>query len=47
LADYYDQPHLIRVFKRFSGFTPTEYLHVVQSYGAEYATFVPLEEVDR
>jgi AraC-like DNA-binding protein len=47
LADYYDQPHLIRAFKRFSGFTPTEYLHVVQSYGAEYATFVPLEEVDR
>ncbi|SEJ23098.1 AraC-type DNA-binding protein [Arthrobacter sp. yr096] len=46
LADYYDQPHLIRAFKRFSGFTPTEYLQVVQSYGAEYATFVPLEEVD-
>ena len=45
LADYYDQPHLIRAFKRFSGFTPTEYLEVVQSYGAEYATFVPLEEV--
>ncbi len=47
LADYYDQPHLIRAFKRFSGFTPTEYLEVVQSYGAEYATFVPLEEVAR
>lgn len=45
LADYYDQPHLIRSFKRFSGFTPTEYLQVVQSYGAEYATFVPLEEI--
>jgi AraC-like DNA-binding protein len=45
LANYYDQPHLIRSFKRFSGFTPTEYLQVVQSYGAEYATFVPLEEV--
>ncbi|MGO4147447.1 DUF6597 domain-containing transcriptional factor [Paenarthrobacter sp. YAF11_1] len=45
LADYYDQPHLIRSFRRFSGFTPTEYLQVVQSYGAEYATFVPLEEV--
>ncbi|AFR27051.1 MULTISPECIES: helix-turn-helix domain-containing protein [Micrococcaceae] len=45
LADYYDQPHLIRSFRRFSGFTPTEYLQVVQSYGAEYATFVPLEQV--
>ncbi|MFJ6537497.1 DUF6597 domain-containing transcriptional factor [Paenarthrobacter sp. NPDC091711] len=45
LADYYDQPHLIRSFKRFSGFTPTEYMRVVQSYGAEYATFVPVDEV--
>lgn len=45
LADYYDQPHLIRAFRRFSGFTPSEYLQVVQNYGAEYATFVPLEEV--
>lgn len=47
LADYYDQPHLIRAFRRFSGFTPTEYLQVVQSYGAEYGIFVPLEEVTR
>ncbi|MFE4195835.1 DUF6597 domain-containing transcriptional factor [Paenarthrobacter sp. NPDC056912] len=47
LADYYDQPHLIRAFRRFSGFTPTEYLHVVQSYGAEYAIFVPVEDVTR
>ncbi|MET3903910.1 helix-turn-helix domain-containing protein [Paenarthrobacter sp. 4246] len=45
LADYYDQPHLIRSFRRFSGFTPTEYLQVVQNYGAEYATFVPLKDV--
>ncbi|MGR0161507.1 DUF6597 domain-containing transcriptional factor [Paenarthrobacter nitroguajacolicus] len=45
LADYYDQPHLIRAFKRFSGFTPTEYLQVVRNYGAEYATFVPLDDV--
>nr|WP_306423158.1 AraC family transcriptional regulator [Paenarthrobacter aurescens] len=45
LADYYDQPHLIRSFRRFSGFTPSEYLRVVQNYGAEYATFVPLEDI--
>ncbi|WP_426005132.1 DUF6597 domain-containing transcriptional factor [Paenarthrobacter sp. NyZ202] len=45
LADYYDQPHLIRTFRRFSGFTPTEYLRVVQGYGPEYATFVPMESV--
>ena len=45
LADYYDQPHLIRAFRRFSGFTPTEYLRVIQTHGPEYATFVPVEEL--
>lgn len=45
LADYYDQPHLIRAFRRFSGFTPTEYLRVIRTHGPEYATFVPVEEL--
>lgn len=45
LADYYDQPHLVRTFRRFAGFTPSEYLTIVRQYGAEYATFVPVEDV--
>lgn len=43
LADYYDQPHLIRTFRRFSGFTPSEYLRLIRQHGAQYATFVPLD----
>jgi AraC-like DNA-binding protein len=45
LADYYDQPHLIRTFRRFSGFTPAEYLRLIRQHGPEYATFVPLRSV--
>ncbi|WP_235564623.1 helix-turn-helix domain-containing protein [Arthrobacter sp. Soil762] len=43
LADYYDQPHLIRTFRRLSGFTPSEYLRLIRQHGPEYAAFVPLE----
>ncbi|WP_246848683.1 AraC family transcriptional regulator [Pseudarthrobacter sp. NIBRBAC000502772] len=43
LADYYDQPHLIRTFRRFSGFMPSEYLRLIRQHGPDYATFVPLE----
>lgn len=45
LADYYDQPHLIRTFRRFSGFTPSEYLRLIREHGPEYATFVPLDSL--
>jgi AraC-like DNA-binding protein len=45
LADYYDQPHLVRSFRRFAGFTPSEYLRIVREHGAGYATFVPVEEL--
>ena len=45
LADYYDQPHLVRSFRRYAGFTPSEYLRIVREHGAGYATFVPVEEL--
>jgi AraC-like DNA-binding protein len=31
-CDYYDQPHLIKEFKTFSGYTPVEYLSVYAPY---------------
>jgi AraC-like DNA-binding protein len=36
---YYDQPHFIREFKEFSGFTPTEYFKL----RGPYLQHVPLE----
>jgi AraC-like DNA-binding protein len=36
---YYDQPHFIREFKEFSGFTPTEYFRL----RGPYLNHVPLE----
>lgn len=44
-AGYYDQPHVVRAFRRFSGWTPTEYLRRVTEFGPEAAGFVPLDEV--
>ncbi len=34
---YYDQPHLVREFKSFSGYTPTEYLTICAPY-SDYFT---------
>lgn len=45
LGGYYDQAHVIRAFRRFSGWTPTEYRRRVIEYGPAAATFVPLEEI--
>lgn len=35
---FYDQAHLINEFKRFSGFTPTDYL----AHRGEYPNFIPI-----
>jgi AraC-like DNA-binding protein len=45
-SGYYDQPHFIRVFRAFTGLSPTRYLDIVAKYGPEYAAFVPLEELE-
>lgn len=44
-AGYYDQPHVIREFRAFSGWTPAEYYRLVGQHGADAAHFVPLEHV--
>jgi AraC-like DNA-binding protein len=40
-AGYYDQSHVIRDFKRFTGFTPGEYHRRVRAAGADAVRFVP------
>ena len=45
-SGYYDQPHFIKVFRAFTGLSPTRYLDIVARYGPEYAAFVPLDELD-
>lgn len=42
---FYDQPHVIRAFRRFSGWTPAEYYRRVVEFGPDAASFVPLDEV--
>ena len=44
-SPYYDQPHVIRAFHRFSGYTPARYLARVAEFGPDAASFVPLDEV--
>ncbi|WP_435747482.1 DUF6597 domain-containing transcriptional factor [Microbacterium sp. PMB16] len=44
-SDYYDQPHVIRAFRRFCGWTPTEYHRRIAEFGPDAAHFVPLDEV--
>ena len=45
LGGYYDQAHVVRAFRRFSGWTPTEYRRRVAEFGPSAATFVPLDEL--
>ena len=44
-SGFYDQPHVIRAFRRFTGWTPAEYYRRVVEFGPEAASFVPLEEL--
>ena len=44
-SGYYDQPHVIRAFRRFSGWTPAEYHRLVAEHGPDAAHFVPLEQL--
>lgn len=44
-SGYYDQPHVIREFRRFSGWTPVEYIRLVAEHGPDAARFVPLDHV--
>ncbi|GHF05197.1 helix-turn-helix domain-containing protein [Pseudolysinimonas yzui] len=41
---YHDQPHFIRCFKRYTGYTPSRYLAGVREYGAEFPSFQPMDE---
>lgn len=44
-AGYFDQPHVIREFRRFSGWTPTQYYALVARHGPDAAHFVPLDDL--
>ena len=44
-SGFYDQPHVIRAFRRFTGWTPADYHRRVIEFGPEAATFVPLDEL--
>jgi transcriptional regulator GlxA family with amidase domain len=45
LGGYYDQAHVVRAFRRFSGWTPSEYRRRVAEFGPAAASFVPLDDV--
>ena len=40
---YYDQSHVIRTFKSFTGFTPQDYYRIARTHGRESARFVPVD----
>lgn len=41
---YYDQPHFVRAFRRFTGFTPSGYLEALREFGPGARWFVPMEQ---
>ena len=40
---YYDQSHVIRTFRSFTGFTPQDYYRIARTHGRESARFVPVD----
>jgi AraC-like DNA-binding protein len=44
-TDYYDQAHFVNAFRRFTGFTPTQYLDARRRFGHDYPSFVPLDDL--
>ena len=44
-SGFYDQPQVIRAFRRFSGWTPAEHHRRIADFGPAEAYFVPLEAV--
>lgn len=40
---YYDQSHVIRTFKAFTGFTPQDYYRIARTHGRDSARFVPVD----
>ncbi|WP_201381325.1 helix-turn-helix transcriptional regulator [Ktedonobacter sp. SOSP1-52] len=36
-AYYHDQPHFIKEFKRFTGFTPQQYTAIVNEFGRAFS----------
>jgi len=45
LGGYYDQAHVVRAFRRYCGWTPTEYRRRVVEFGPSAASFVPLDAI--
>lgn len=45
--DYYDQAHFIKVFKNFTGFTPTRYVELLNQFDSGYLNFVALDNSNR
>lgn len=43
VTGYYDQSHVIRAFKSFTGFTPQDYYRIARTHGRESARFVPVD----
>ncbi|MGC4152679.1 MAG: AraC family transcriptional regulator [Propionicimonas sp.] len=44
-SGFYDQPQVIRAFRRFSGWTPAEHHRRIADFGPAEAYFIPLQEV--